>query len=138
MPMRTERRRLRIPLVAGDNLIDTGWADAIIYDRTVAVHPKPGAHGMFTVTLAVSGEAVYHFDNEPEAKQFARDLVKEADRRHLRLDFDRHLSCPPQTREFLIGWCSGWKSRHLLYIQRARDKPLDQGVLFTSGGRRIV
>lgn len=138
MPMSVEARRLRIPLVTGDNLIDTGWVSAIVYDRTVAVHPKPGDHGMFTVSLAVSGEAVYHFDNQGEAEQFARDLVKEADRRRLRLDFDRHLSCPPKTREFLIGWCSGWKSRHLLYIQRPDNQPLDKGVLFTPGGRKVV
>lgn len=138
MSMLVESRRLRIPVVEGPNHIGTAWVPALLYGRSAAVHPKHQDRGMWTVSLLPSCEALYHFDNEAEAGQFARDLIIAADRRGVRLDFDRGWRCPAKTREFLIGWCSGWRSRHLLYIQKSEGAALDQGVLFTPSGRKIL
>lgn len=138
MPFEIVRRKLRIPVVGGVNIIDTGWVDALVYDGLVAVHADPHQRGRWTITLAKSGEGVYHTDSEREAVSFALELLKSADRRKLRIDFDHKDHCPEIVKEFLIGFVAGWGNQRLHYIERKLGQPLGEGVLFAPDGKRII
>jgi len=140
MPVSIVRRKLRIPIEDKQNpdLISTGWVDALVYGGLIAVHPTTAKDNRWAITMAVSGEMLFHVETEAEAQDFTLKLLVEADRRGLPLNFDRYLSCPPAVKEFLIGFCSGWRGQNLRYVIRKPGEQPGQGVLFAPDGRRIV
>lgn len=107
--MRVERIKQRVPEVVSNGIVER-WADAIMFEGLVSVHPHVGIRGQWTVTLAQSGWGVLHLDSEREAVICATSLLRQLGPQ---LGFRHPDSSAPSAKDRIKAFVAAWGAERI-------------------------